>query len=787
VQKHFLSILLSIILLFQLSVLYAQEKRTQTIRGSVKDASIQFPLIGATVVLESDNGKSTLTDKEGNFVITNVTIGRHTMIVTSKGYKPVYLTRLNLESGKELVVSVQMDEEIRQLNEIVVTGKKNKSAPSNALSIISARSFSSEETRRYAAGINDLARIATGFAGVSNNSSDGNAIIIRGNAPNGLLWRLEGVDIPNPNHFARVGTAGGAISILSAQLLDQSDLLMGAFPAEYGNALSGVFDIRFRKGNNQKREFTAAVSTMGVDVATEGYFSKKYKGSYLINYRYNFLSLIQQMGLNIADAPTKFQDLSFNIHLPAGRAGTFSVFGFGGNSRQEQKASRDSIIWTTQPSKRNGWLDAATTGAVGITHELLLNRKTSIRSVVSMNGFGYSDDNNRLSRFNGPLIIERTNRFQEWNLVFSSVINYKVTSKHLIRTGAYITSKAFSLRQRELFSNQLRNTINVQDNTTLVNGFVQWKWDISNRLRFQAGMHAQHLTLNRTSSVAPRMAMRWKAGKRHMFTAGYGIHAQMQPLGNYFARIRSGSDTIMPNKGLDFSKARHFIVGYEIQVSKAMKFKTEIYDQALYHIPVSATARNSFSIINMDDDFTIQVLKNNGEGRNYGMEFTAERAWDDAFYLIASMSLYQSKYLPSDQIWRSTRYNANTGFTLLTGKEWQLGKQQQQQSIAFDLRVMHTGGVRVTPIDLQKSIQQRRTVFDNSKIYEQKLRNFFRIDVQIQWKVQYRNKTGTAILGVQNLMNRKNPVSHSFNAATNTIVYRNLFGILPVFGYRLDL
>lgn len=783
-QLLFISMLLGI--LFQPLFLHAQEKRTQTIRGSVKDASIQFPLVGATVVVTTDTDKQAITDNEGNFVIKNVPLGRHAITISCKGYKTVYLTRLDLESGKELVLSVQMDEEIRQLSEIVITGKKNKSAPRNQLSLVSARSFSSEETRRYAAGINDLARIATGFAGASNNSSDGNAIIIRGNAPNGLLWRLEGVDIPNPNHFARVGTAGGAISILSAQLLDQSDLLMGAFPAEYGNALSGVFDIRFRKGNNQKREYTAAVSTMGVDVASEGYFSKKYKGSYLINYRYNFLSLIQQMGLNIADAPTKFQDLSFNIHLPAGRAGTFSIFGFGGSSKQEQKASTDSIVWTTQPSKRNGWLDAANTGAVGATHELLLNRKMSIRSVASMNGFGYSDDNNRRARFNGPLFIERTNRFKEWNLVFSSMLNYKVSSKHLIRAGGYITRKSFSLRQRELFGTQLRNTINMEGSTTLLNGFFQWKWDINNRLRFQAGVHAQHLALNRTGTTEPRFALRWKAGKRHVFTAAYGLHAQIQPLGNYFARIRSGSDTIMPNRQLDFSKARHFVLGYEILLSQSLKLRTELYHQLLYHIPIAATARNSFSVINMDDDFTIQVLANRGEGRNYGMEFTLERTWDDAFYLIATASLYQSKYLPSDQVWRNTRYNANTGFTLLTGKEWQLGKKQHQ-SIAFDMRMMHTGGVRVTPIDLQRSIQQRRTIFDNSRIYEQRLSNFFRLDAQFQWKVQYRKKTGTAILGVQNLTNRKNPVSHSFNAATNTIVYRHLFGILPVFGYRLDL
>lgn len=114
-------------------------------------------------------------------------------------------------------------------------------------------------------------------------------------------------------------------------------------------------------------------------------------------------------------------------------------------------------------------------------------------------------------------------------------------------------------------------------------------------------------------------------------------------------------------------------------------------------------------------------------------------------------------------------------------------KKHNPQSFAVDLRLISTGGVRVTPIDLERSIAQKRTVYNTTLLYDQKLPGFFRIDVQMKWKVQYSKMTGSLILGVQNATNRKNPVSHSFNAVTNTITYRYLFGFIPVFGYKIDL
>ena len=774
---------LLVFILFPL-LLSAQSIPLQTIRGNVLDKSVKNPLPGANIELVSKLTASAVADATGNFVLEKVPVGRHTLRITYIGYKPVVLQNILIESGKQLVLSIEMEEEVSTGKEVVVQSKPNRQKPLNEMAVVSTRMMSMQETRRYAAGLNDPSRIATAFAGVVSQG-DANNLIIRGNAPNGLLWRMEGIDIPNPNHFAKVGTSGGGISILSAQLLANSDFMISAFPAEYGNALSGVFDIKLRKGNNSRREHTFSASTIGIDAATEGYFKKGYGGSYLVNYRYGFLTLMQQLGLKIGDAATRFQDLSFHIHLPTKKLGSFSIFGFGGNSEQKTEASVDSIMWTNNPSNRTGRLDAAKTGMIGISHSISLGKKTFLKTMYSVNGYTYREENNRLDKYNGPLIFTRNNAFTESNGIWSMVLTQKFNSRHLLKVGAYTSAKNFDLTQRETVSNVLRDKVKSTGDTRLTNYFIQWKWSPSNRLSFLAGMHAQQFALNKTSVVEPRLGIKWITGNNQFLSAGVGFHSQIQPLGNYFARIKIGADSVQPNKGLEFSRAAHYVLGYSIAPAPNWNVKAEVYYQWLFSIPVSALVKNSFSLLNQDDDYAIAALNNQGSGKNYGFEITLERYLSDQFYLLSSVSLYESAYLPSDKIWRSTRFNSNSTFTFLMGKEWNL-KGKRTSTFSVDCKLIYAGGVRVTPIDLAKSIVQKTTVLDHTRIYEDKLSNIWRVDLQTEWKVQYGKKTGSLIAGVQNLFNRKNPVSQSYDPVTKQIKYNYLLGLIPVVGYKVD-
>lgn len=757
----------------------------QTIKGYVVDRSIHSALQGATVEWLGGQGKFVLTDAKGYFKLEGIPVGRQSIRVTFVGYKTAIINHLSVESGKQLELQIEMDEYVTDGKELIIQSKANKTRAINEMAMVSARMFSVEETRRFAAGINDPSRIAVGFAGVTGNG-DGNSLIIRGNAPNGLLWRMEGVDIPNPNHLARVGTSGGGISILSAQLLANSDFMTGAFPAEYGNALSGVFDIKLRKGNPDQREHTIGVSSIGIDAATEGYFKKGYRGSYLVNYRYGFLTLMQKLGFDLGDSPTTFQDLSFHVNLPLNKWGNLSFFGFGGLSNQKRTANPDSLTWAAQPYNRSGALDLSNTGAMGAIHRIFLSKKTQLTTIYSINSSLYREEDNRYDRNHGPLIILRNNRFAEKNQTISIVLTHKFNQHHLIKTGVYTSIKSFRLQQKEAVGIVLKDKVKANGQTLLTNAFVQWKWDPVSRFSFQAGVHAQSLKLNHTAVVEPRLGMKFRIASNQYLSLGYGQHAQMQPLGNYFARIRVGTDTLMPNQQLGFSRANHTVLGYAIQFAPNWNFKTEFYYQWLYKIPVTAGKKTSYSVLNLEDDYAIEALANEGHARNYGVEITLERFWNDRFYLLSTLSLYESRYQPSDLLWRNTRYNSNTGATFLVGKEWAF-KGKRPSALGLDLKILYNGGQRVTPIDLTKSIAQKKTVLDNTRIYEEKLPTFFRADFQAEWKLQYKKATGSIIAGVQNLTDHKNAYNQSFNAGTGKIQYSYLMGVIPVVGIKWDM
>ena len=776
------TIFLLIILLF--NKVSAQDKPVQTLRGWVIDKSLKSALSGATIELIGAVNKKTLSSIDGTFTFEMIPVGRYTMRVGFIGYKTITIPNIAIESGKETSLPIEMEEDVSNYNEVIVVSSQNKTRPINEATLVSGRMFSVEETRRFAAGLNDPSRIAVSFPGVSS-SGDNNALSIRGNAANGLLWRMEGVEISNPNHFARVGTSGGGISILSAQLLANSDFMTGAFPAEYGNALSGVFDIHLRKGNHNKREFSFSASTIGIDVTTEGYFKKGSKSSYLVNYRYGFLTLMEQLGFKISDASTKFQDLSYHINVPTKKAGTFSFFGFGGLSSQNIIALNDSVNFITKPSTRSGTLDLSNTGAMGIVHTIQVGSKTSLSTIYSLNGTNYREEDNHFEKINGPLIVTRNNQFKESNGILRLVASHKFNKKNLLKIGFNTTGKGFFLQQREAVSNVLKDKVKEDGNTRLSQYFVQWKWDPSNKIRFLMGVHGQYFALNHTSALEPRIGVRIQTGSKQYLSAGYGLHAQIQPLGNYFARIKVGVDSIMPNKNLEFSKAAHYVLGYSVQFTQNWNFKLEAYYQSLYSIPVAASAPSSFSLINQEDNYAITALNNNGKGKNYGVELTLERFWNDQFYLLSTLSLYQSKYQASDLIWRNTRFNSNSIFCITTGKEWNL-HAKKTSTIAVDVKITNYGGVRVTPINLAQSILRKMTVLDNTRIYEEKLPNIFRIDLQMQWKIQYAKMTGSFIAGVQNLTNRKNPVSQSYDPAILGIKYNYLLGLIPVIGYKVD-
>ncbi|MCE7056953.1 TonB-dependent receptor [Algoriphagus sp. AGSA1] len=755
----------------------------QTIRGTVVDHITKAPLPGATVVvLGSDPLIGTTTDKSGDFRLVDLPVGSYTLKVSFIGFKDVLLPNVKLNSGKEVVLTLFVEEDITQIDEFIVTADE-KDRTINDMIQVSGRTFSVEETRKFAAAVNDPGRMAISFPGVTGTDDGNNNISIRGNSPNGLLWRMEGIDIPNPNHFVNPGTAGGGISILSSQLLSDSDFITAAFPTEYGNALSGVFDLNLRKGNNENQEFTFQAGFLGVDLAAEGPIAKGYRGSYLVNYRYSTLSLLSKLGLPLGDFVTNFQDLSFNVFLPTGPKSTVTIFGFGGLSDQDGNAQKDSLKWESDWDRYSSRF-FSNTGAVGLKHSYILNQSNFLQSTILASGNSLGSTSARLDdnlNFQG-----RSNEnYSNSKITLSSVLNTKISAKAALRSGFYLNQLYYNLRE-DAFEEEIQSMqthINSKGNTQSVQAFSQLNYRANERLTFNLGLHYLQLLLNNSKSLEPRFSASYALDEKQRLSLGYGLHGQVQPLGTYFAEQEVNGQIILPNENLDLSKSHHFVLGYDRTLNSYLRMKVETYYQHLFQIPIRSGADETYSIINQQWTFTTDPLVNEGFGRNYGVELTLEQFTYKGFYFLLSSSIYNSLYKTNEDVWRNTAYNGNYNVTLTAGKEYELKKNRV---FGVNLRSIYSGGLRDTPIDLDASIEKGEGVYIEDQLFSEKNPSYFRADLRFSLTKNKPKSTRIWSLDIQNATNRKNVFGEYFEPLSNEIKTSYQAPLIPILSYRVE-
>ncbi len=748
----------------------------QTLRGTVLDQELETPIIGARVFLftpESDTLKA-MTDYDGTFAFRSINIGRYKLAVSMIGYEPRIIPDIILNSGKEQVLNVTLQESTTSIDELVIKGNEGHEVE-NELATVSARSFSVEEANRYAGGFSDPARIAQSFAGVASNDDSSNEIVIRGNSPRGVLWRLEGVEIPNPNHFSDQGASGGAISMLNSNMMANSDFYTGAFPSDYGNALSGVFDIRLRKGNNETREYSLGAGVLGLDATLEGPFKKGYQGSYLVNYRYSTLKLLNAMGVDIAgDALPIFQDLAFNFNLPTKSAGNFTIFGLGGISLIEEEYD----------DYKNNF--KVSMGVGGITHSIMLGKKTVLKSVIS--------PSITINNYSDQELDSLGNFYDDWNrditnlgLIGASHLTHKVSSHHTLKTGVKANRIAFDM----FFDNinedtwQRETYLESSGHTWLIQSYVAWKWRLNERLTFNSGLHYTHFALNGYQTIEPRAGMRWQVSPGHFINAGFGIHSRREDLSLYFGEqtLQDGTK-VQANKGLEFAKAQHYVLGYETMIGKNFNVKSEVYYQNLYNVPIIDDPNSYLSALNFGSAFTTDSLSNKGTGTNYGIELTVERYLANSYFFMVTSSLFDSKYVAGDGIERNTRYNGNYAFSFSAGKEFYLGKNKNN-TLMFSMRGTWAGGRRTTPILLDESIAAGYEIRDETRVFEAKNADYLRLDFKCSYSTNKKKSTRIVKLDIQNTTNRGNVFSQYFDAESGEIQTSTQLGLVPVLSYQI--
>jgi membrane protease YdiL (CAAX protease family) len=753
---------------------------TQTVRGKVYDNLTKEPLPGTNIiVLDTDPCIGTTSDLDGNFILEKVPVGRQNIQVIMMGYESYIVNELLISSGQQPVLDVALQQAILETDAVVVT--INKDIPLNTMTTVSSRQFTVEETQRYAGGIDDPARLASSFAGVATPSVVSNGISVRGNNPDGLLWRIEGVEVPNPNHFADLTVVGGGLlTALSSQMMGNSDFYTGAFPAEYGNAASGVFDINLKTGNSNKREYALQAGLIGVDFSTQGPFVMGKDASYIMNYRNSTMALISPL-LPEDTGILKYQDFSFKTNFPTKKAGVFSLWGIGALDGQEMDAA-DSIDWEANSDRDNSQTELYMY-ATGLSHKMVLNSSTFLNSTLSATGNGLSHKEQRLNYSLQPIPRSHIDN-NTWRYTIQSSIGKRFSNMHSNQTGFYYSQLGYDVDiEQSQAEGETPVTLAKQNGQSgLLQLYTQSKITPVPGLSLNIGVHAQYLFLNDKYSIEPRAGVKYDINDKHSLAFAYGLHSRIERLPIYFVDV-DGSN---PNKNLDLLKSTHYVLAYNVKLNDNLRLCIEPYYQKLTNIPVSP---NSYvSTINMQNDvFFNEALVSKGSGRNIGVDLTIERFLSDGFYYLATASIFDSKYTAADGITRNTRFNKNYVFNLLAGKEWTVGKNKDN-ILSANIRLNYLGGNRKDAIDEQASIIEKEVVYGETGGYafNKKYQDVPVFSLTVSYRTNKAKYSSVWSLQILNLTSAQEYSNDIYSLKTGK-VKTNYEGIMvPNLSYRIE-
>lgn len=768
-------------------LLNARAQQTQTVFGNITDEASKAPLIGATVVLLSNAAIGTVTDEYGNFRLRQVPIGRQAFKISYTGYEDKIVPDVIVTAGKEVGLNLSLQESVRKLDEVTIVYNRSRDPnnTNNDMAMVSSRSFNIDDTKKYAGAIGDPSRMAANFAGVVSGNDSRNDIVVRGNSPNGMLWQLNGLNIPNPNHFGSLNSTGGPVSMLNNNTLDKSDFLTSAYPAQYGNALAGVFDLRMRNGNIENHEFMGQVGFNGFELGAEGPISKKTKSSYLFNYRYSTLGVFKALGINFGTGASLpiYQDLNYKVTTNVGKKGLLSLFGIAGNSRidllgENVDTSGANFFGTAYSNIITRY--ATTITGLSYRHNIAVNTTGNItigysttHEKYTADSISYIDRNIVLPNGAGDLSTSKISTVAN--------VSHKFNSKNSLYAGVIYDHTIFDLFNKDVMNGTIdRVFVNVADDYGLGQAYAQWKHRFNSHFAITGGLHGQYMFMNDHSAIEPRINARYAINSKHAISAGYGLNHQAQGIYTYFVQTNTPSGVQITNKNLGFTRSNQYVVTYDWNIAANLRLKTEGYYQILDLVPVeqnpsSYSALNSGSSFVPDDE---DSLVNNGTGKNYGIEMTLEKFFSDSYYFLITGSLFDSKYKGSDGIERNTTFNTKYVLNVLGGKEFKLGKRGN--ILSLNIKASTIGGRYATPINLAVSQQAGIAVYDKQYAFSEKQPAYFRVDFKISYRKEFRKSTLEASLDLQNLTNHKNIFSQGYDPRANRLYYNYQQGFFPV-------
>lgn len=773
----YVKISVALILSFCLGNFAIAQDIMQTVKGKVIIRISGTPLSNANIkISNATNSYGAQSDERGNYSIA-VPTGRYKILISYTGYTPVEQELLVI-SGRESIINASLVASVNELKAVEIE------SISFLEEMPGQRTLSIEKTLRVPANFFDPVRVATAYPGVIAANDQANSIIVRGNSPNGLLWRLNGLDIVNPNHLANAGTLsdkpmanGGGVNILSAQMLDRTDFFTGAFPTSYGNALAGIIDMKLREGNKTKHEYTAQASLIGLDVSAEGPLGKNQNTSFLVNYRYSTVGLLSALGVNFGDEAISFQDLSFNLHHNLKKGGTLSFFGFGGNSKNEfDKKEPDE--WEVDKDMYDIDFESG-------TYAIGMNYSTPVYKGRLSLGLAYSNsDQSReavISDEVDPLeIYLLSDTYKLTNGLGSANVKYEASLGNANLEVGFMTNYI----DNDFLSSKRTGCsicVDVEDHISgtsdglLLQPYTNVNFTLTRSVSLNAGVRYLQYTFNNSNSLEPRVSMDIRPTEKTSVNLSYGLVSQLQLPQVYAAA---------GNNDLGFTKSHHLDLAYTQALSAGFNLRTGVFYQLLFDVPIESDLNSTFSAINLLEGFAAGNLVNEGTGENYGVDATLEKQFYNKNYFMIGASYYESKYTGGDNIKRNTRFNGNYTLSTVYGKEW--SKPEKNRTIGLNTRLLYLGGLRQSAINVNASESGSETVYDNTNPFNEKLKDYFRIDLRLSFRKNKPHYTRTFAIDIQNLTSQQNEAYEYYDYTQQKTVPKYQLGIIPVLVYRID-
>ncbi len=791
-------VIVSIILCLTTSITFSQ---TGIIKGKVTDKQSEKPIAGATIELIGVENNATISDEEGNFKLSNVPLGRQNVQVSFIGYENAFISEIEVTTGKESVLVITMTEKFNTLEQVVITGGvQNKAKAINKMAAVSVRQFSAEEANRYAGGRSDVARLASNFAGVATADDSRNDIVVRGNSPSGLLWRIEGIPVPSPNHFATLGTTGSPVSALNPNMLSNSDFITSAFPAEYGNALGGVFDLGFRKGNTEEYEYTAGVAAFpGVEFMAEGPMLKKNGGSFVAAARYG---IIRSLGLAGTTASPNYNDLSFNLDFGKSKIGNFTLFGIVGNSDIDfigKDIEDDEDLFA---AKDEDAYAKSRFSAFGLKHTININDKSYLKTTLGGSSAKSTYEAFRYFDFKTPsqnrlMFTDVDNN--ESRFTFSTLFNSKISKKFTLRAGLLFEN--FNLnakitdRDRQADNDgdgypDFVSIINNDGNYSIAQPYAQAQIRLTEKLTLNAGLHGQYFSINEEFTLEPRSSLSYAINPKSSINLGYGVHHQNVPAPILFLNENIGGNLVQTNKNLDLVRSEHYVLGYDLRFADKWRAKVELYYQSVNKAAVERTL-SGYSSLTEGASFAYSIdktsLVSNGKGSNSGVEFTLEKFFSKGYNVLFTSSFFESKYEGSDGIERNSPFNNGYVINALAGKEFKIGKEKKN-IFSINTKFSTAGGRYYTPVNLAASQAAGYEIKDDTKSFSEQYDPYLRLDLKFGIKLNSKTKKRSHQFYVdfQNITNKENVFIKEYNRQTGVVNQKNQIGFQPDFGYRFS-